>query len=97
MALGAEPARARRGHRHSFRASDHSAGEVERGGDRVLTGEHELARRLEAPGHVVDDRLESRDHFGSDERHLGLQLAAILRRGRELRAHHEQLALQLHE
>src|SRR5439155_1985455 len=97
LTLAAEPAGARRGDRHALRAPDHGAGEVERGGDRVLTREHELSGRFEPPGHVVDDRLEPRHHVGGDERHLGLQLAAILRCGRELGADDEQLALQLHE
>ena len=63
----------------------------------ILAREHELLRGLEATGDVVDDRLEPLDHPRGDERDLGLQLGAVLGRGRELRADDEQLALQLHE
>ena len=70
------------------------AGEVERGGDPVLAGQHELGRRLEALGDVVDDRFERGDHLRGDERGAGGQLRAVVGRGRELRADDEQLALQ---
>ena len=36
------------------------------------------------------------DHAGGHERDVGLELAAVLRRGRELGADDEQLALQPH-
>ena len=42
----------------------------------------------------VDERLERLDHALGDERDLGRELGAVLRRGRELGADDEQLALE---
>src|SRR6185437_7452772 len=73
------------------------AGHVERGGHPVLSGEHEFGRRLVARGHVVDHRLQRVDHRPRRERHAGLQLRAVRRRGGQLGTDHEQLALETDE
>ena len=49
---------------------------------------------VEARRDVVDDGLEARHHLARHERHTGLELRPVRRRGRELGAHDEQLALE---
>ena len=61
---------------------------------RVSPGKHELLRRLEAVGDVVDDRLQRRHHLGGHPRDAVVELVPVRGLGRQLGAHHEQLALE---
>ena len=92
-----EPPGPGRGHRFALGAPHDRARDVERGRDPVLAGQHELLRRFEPGGDVVDDRLERLDHLVGHPRDRGLELRAVLGSGRELRADDEQLALEAHQ
>lgn len=59
----------------------------------VLAGEHELSRRVETAGDVINDGFKRRDHRRVHAGHLIGELVTIFGRGRQFGAHDEELAL----
>src|SRR6476646_647140 len=67
LAVGSEPSIGRGGDGLALGAPHHRAGQIERGGDAVLTREHELGRWFEPGRGLVDHRLERGDHLPGHE------------------------------
>jgi len=77
--------------REALGATNRSARHVERRGDDVLTGDHELSRHLDTLAQVVDHRLQAGNHLVRHQRAPGTELAAILWQGGQLR--HQRVEL----
>ena len=83
--------------RAALGAPDDGAGHVEGGGERIVTGNHEIGERREPGADGIDLTLQGGDHVRRDQGDARLELGPVRGRGGQLRHQHVQVSLDTDE